>query len=256
MLTEQETEHLIDLLCATAEVLGHEIRPAAAMLMADDLSKFPLPALSKALARCRSELTGRLTPKAILERLEDGGVWLSANEAWAVALPALDEAQSVVWTDEIAKAWAVALPILEAGDKVGARMAFIPAYDRMVQAAREAGKPVQWQVSAGWDPLLRQVAVDKAVTTGLLPPPKPEPLLQIAGPGGKPLTDEQAEANRQRMAENFRKLGEAMRAQREQSEQEAAQRREEARQRFEARKAEVVAQALELEKQHNQKTED
>lgn len=253
MLTEQETEHLIDLLCATAEVLGHEIRPAAAMLMADDLSKYPLPALNKALARCRAEITGRLTPKAIIERLEDGGVWLSANEAWALALPALDEAQTVVWTDEIAKAWTVALPILEAGDKIGARMAFIPAYERLVQAAREAGKPVQWQISAGWDPALRDQAMQKAVTTGLLPPPKPEPVLQITGPDQQPLTEEQLEANRQRMAENFRKLGEALKANRQQNEEERARQREEARQAFEARKAEVFAQAMELDKQHQEK---
>lgn len=256
MLNDNEVEHLIDLLCATAEVLGHEIRPAAAALMADDLSKYPLAALNKALARCRSELTGRLTPKAVLDRLEDGGVWLSANEAWAVALPALDEAQSVVWTDEISKAWAIALPILDAGDKVGARMAFIPAYERLVQAARDTGKPVQWQVSQGWDPQLRKAAVEKAVTAGLLPPPKPEPVLQIAGPSGNPMTDEEREANRQRMAGKLRELGDALRAQRIQGEEDRARQREEERQRFEARKAEVVAQALELEKKQREGTGD
>lgn len=255
MLTENETEHLIDLLCATAEVLGHEIRPAAAALMADDLSKYPMQALSKALSRCRAELTGRLTPKAIIERLEDGGVWLSANEAWALALKAADEAQTVVWTNEIAKAWQIALPIMDVGDKVGARMAFIPAYERLVQASREAGTPVQWQISAGWDPNLRKVAIEQAVNAGLLPPPRPEPVLQITGPGEKPMTEEQMEANRQRMAENFRKLGEAIRADNQQHREEREREREAARLAFEARKAEVVAQALELDKQHQEKND-
>lgn len=248
MLSEQETEHLIDLLCATAEVLGHEIRPAAAMLMADDLSKYPLPALSKALARCRSELTGRLTPKEILERLEDGGVWISANEAWALALKAADEAQTVVWTDEIAKAWQIALPILDAGDKVGARMAFIPAYERMVKSAREEGRPVQWQISQGWDPQLRDQAIRQAVSAGLLPPPKQDPLQALPAPEGY-----EAKDRREEMAERFRKLGEALKANRQQNEEERARQREEARERFEARKAEVVAQALELDKQHRDK---
>lgn len=255
MLSEQEIDRLIDLIVATTEVLGHDIRPGAAALMADDLSKYPFPALNKALARCRSELTGRLTPKAIIDRLEDGGVWLSANEAWARALVATDEAQTVVWTDEIAKAWQIALPILDAGDKIGARMAFIPAYDRLVQAAREAGKPVQWQISPGWDPQLRQIAVERAQTAGLLPPPKPEPVMMITGPDNKPLTEQQIQTNRERMAENFRKLGEAMKQQRIQNEIDAAHQRDAERQRFEARKAEVVAQALELEKQHNRKKE-
>ncbi len=253
MLTDDEVDHLIDLLCATAEVLGHEIRPAAAALMADDLSKFPLQALSKALARCRSELTGRLTPKAILDRMEDGGVWLSANEAWALALRASDESQTVVWTNEIAKAWQIALPIMDAGDKVGARMAFIPAYERLVQSAREEGKPVQWQISAGWDPQLRDAAIQQAVSAGLLPPPEPEPVLMISGPDGKPMTSEQKAENKQRMAELMRQWRESMREGQKQHEEERARQREEARQRFEARKAEVVAQALELDKQHQEK---
>lgn len=261
MLSEQETEQLIDLLCATAEVLGHEIRPVAAALMAEDLSKYPLPTLSKALARCRSELTGRLTPKDILDRLEDGGVWLSANEAWALALKAADEAQTVVWTSEIAKAWQIALPILDAGDKVGARMAFIPAYERLVKSAREEGKPVQWQISQGWDPHLREVAVQQAVSAGLLPPPKRDPLLALPSPDAEKLDQDamilpergEVKDRRAEMAERFRQLGEALRADRQQNEEERARQREEARKAFEARKAEVVAQALELEKQHQEK---
>ncbi len=243
MLDDHEIEHLVDLLVATAEVLGHEIRPGAAALMANDLSKYPLDALNRALAKCRMELTGRLTPKAIIDRLQDGGVWLSANEAWALALPATDEAKTVVWTDEIAKAWAVALPIMEAGDKIGARMAFIPAYERLVQAAREAGKPVQWLVSDGWDPALREQAVTKAVTAGLLPPPAP--VAALPAPKGKKAKD-----RREKMADNLRRLAESLRADKQRSETERAQQREAERQRFEARKAKVVAQALELDAQH------
>lgn len=240
MLNDHEIERLVDLLVATAEVLGHEIRPGAAALMANDLSKYPLDALSRSLAKCRMELTGRLTPKAIIERLQDGGVWLTANEAWAVALPATDEAKTVVWTDEIAKAWAVALPILEAGDKIGARMAFIPAYERLVLAAREAGKPVQWQISAGWDPNMRELAVDKAVTAGLLPPPAP--VAALPAPKGYKAKD-----RREEMAERMRRWAETLRADGQRYETEQEQRREAERQQFEARKAEIVAQALELE---------
>ena len=241
MLNDRETEHLIDLLCATAEVLGHEVRPAAAMLMADDLSKYPLDALRKALARCRAELTGRLTPKAILDRLQDGGAWLTANEAWAVALPAYDEAATVVWTDEIAKAWAIALPIMRLGDKVGARMAFIPAYERLIQVAREAGKPAHWFPCIGWDAGMREHAVEKARTAGLLPPPKPVPAL----PNPEGTKDRRVE-----LVAALRNLSETMKTNAEQEDEERAQRREEERQRFEARKAEVVAQALALDEQH------
>ncbi|HBE9081414.1 hypothetical protein [Serratia fonticola] len=243
MLNDHEIETLVDLLVATSEVLGHEIRPAAAALMATDLAKYPLDALNKALAKCRMELTGRLTPKAIVERLQDGGVWLTANEAWAVALPATDESTTVVWTTEIAKAWAIALPLIQAGDRIGARMAFIPAYDRLVQASREAGKPAQWQISDGWDPNTRDVAIQKAQTAGLLPPPPPP----LALPAPEGTTDRRAD-----MADNMRRLAEAMRANRQRQETEDEQRKEEARQKFEARKAEIAAQALAMAEQEIQ----
>ena len=95
--------------------------------------------------------------------------WLSANEAWAVALPAIDEDATVVWTPEIAKAFEVARPILEGGDKIGARMAFIPAYDRLIDQAKRESRTPSYEVSAGWDANMREVAMRQSVTAGLLP---------------------------------------------------------------------------------------
>lgn len=107
--------------------------------------------------------------RTIGERLEpQQPKWISANEAWAIALPAADEAETVVWTQEIAKAWAISKPILEAGDKVGARMAFIPAYERFVESARNEGRLPQFEISAGWDADRRDRAVTNAVTAGIL----------------------------------------------------------------------------------------
>ena len=97
--------------------------------------------------------------------------WLSANEAWAIALPAIDEDSTVVWTPEVAKAFEVARPILEVGDKIGARMAFIPAYDRLIDQAKRESRTPSYEVSAGWDANMREVAMRQAVTTGLLPAP-------------------------------------------------------------------------------------
>ena len=242
MLTDQEADQLIELIIGTSEVMGHEVRPAAVMLMVEDLCQYPLLTLKKALADCRKELTGKLSTKHIIDRLQDGGVWLTANEAWAIALPAADESQSVAWTDEIAKAWAIALPILQNGDKVGARMAFIPAYERLVKQARDAGKAVQWQVSQGWDPQLRIAAMEKAVTAGLLPPPKPEPRLALPSPA--------EEANRERMAGMLSKWANDMRTSgeqyRKQAEQERQQRRTAYLEEFEKKKADTVEMALSL----------
>lgn len=177
MLTKTDAEELLEQLYATAEVLGSEIKPAAAMLMIRDLRQHQRAEIEQALARCRSELTGRLTLAAILERMPSADAFLSANEAWALALTGQDDMETIVWTQEIATAMGVASPVLQLGDKVGARMAFIGAYEREVAAAKAEGRKPEWMVSLGYSPERRQTAIDEAVKKGLLEAPKVEHLL-------------------------------------------------------------------------------
>ena len=80
-----------------------------------------------------------------------------------------DEFETVVLTDEIQLALAAAKPILDGGDKIGARMAFIDAYQRFVGQAREDAKPVNWHVSVGFDSNRRIQAVTKAVELKRIP---------------------------------------------------------------------------------------
>lgn len=256
-MTEQELERVLKTLVATAEVMGHELKPTAAMVMAEDLSEYPFEAVMSALNRVRKETSGRLTLKAIIDILAPGGGWVSANEAWALALPALDEAATIVWTPEIAKAWQVAKPILDAGDKIGARMAFIPAYERLVEQSRQAGRQPHFEVSAGWDPNMREAAIQKAVTAGLLPPPKPEPMIALPPPEMDKqfmILPERGEVRdrREALAAKMREWAQSMRTDNEQDLLERARRREEERQQFEARKAEVVAQALAMDEERKQ----
>jgi hypothetical protein len=75
----------------------------------------------------------------------------------------------VVWTDEIAEAWSVAAPLLNAGDKFGARQAFIEAYGRITGEARALRRRPVVQVSLGHDPEARTRAVQEAITSGRLP---------------------------------------------------------------------------------------
>lgn len=157
---------LVEHLTATAELMGQEMKPNAIALMADDLSAYPIQALLRALKRVRSEHTGKLTPKSVMDRLDDVLGRLPANEAWAVAITAQDERATVVWTDEICDAWAISQPLAEARDMVGARMAFIAAYERITREARDAQKMPATQVSIGWDADLRNVALERAVQMG------------------------------------------------------------------------------------------
>lgn len=111
------------------------------------------------------------------------------NEAWAVAIISQDEAETVVWTQEMAEAFNLARPLLANGDEIGARMAFKDAYKRLVDDARAANKPTQWSVSAGWDPARRQVAVQKASAAGLLAGPQ-QHLALSNGSGQQPAKPE------------------------------------------------------------------
>ena len=103
----------------------------------------------------------------------------AAEEAWAIALRATSERLTVVWTAEIAQAWSVAITVLDAGDEVGARMAFREAYQRLVAEARDAGTSVRWTASLGWDEQERAQAIGRAVQLGYLPR---EELLALPAP--------------------------------------------------------------------------
>ena len=117
---------------------------------------------------------GRFCPKPAdlitqIERRENRhSPRLSADEAWAIALQSLDEATTVVWTDEIAQAMESAREVLDFGDRVGARMAFISAYRRISEQNRANGVMTQWLVSLGWDEEGRRDAIEHAITQGFL----------------------------------------------------------------------------------------
>lgn len=113
------------------------------------------------------------------------------DEAWAIAITARDEADTVVWTTEIADAFAQCRSLLDlCNDVVAARMAFKGAYARSVTAARAARQPVRWSACLGWDQAKRHTVLEKAARFGLLAAPA---LLAIAhNPIGEPLPDAHA----------------------------------------------------------------
>lgn len=168
MLDDNDMQWLVQQIVGTAELLGQEIKPTAAAMLAEDLAGYPRDVLAKAMQRVRTEHTGRLTPKAILDRIDEAMGRPGANEAWAMALTALDERNTVVWTGEMSDAWAVARDLAAQNDLVGARMAFIAAYERLVRTARDERRLPEVSVSIGWDGELRAQAVEKAVQLGYL----------------------------------------------------------------------------------------
>ena len=91
-----------------------------------------------------------------------------AEEAWASAFRATDEAVTVVWTAETAEAFGVVRPLVLAGDEVAARMAFKESYARLVSEARERRVPVSWSATLGHDTAARNVALLQHVEAGRL----------------------------------------------------------------------------------------
>jgi len=159
MATKGPTKALLQAIAVTAELCGKTFSDASARVFAEDLADYPEQAVLAALSRCRKEVKGILSLQDVISRIEDGRP--GVEEAWAM-LPATED-QSVVWTEEMAQAWGIALLLLSAGDKIGARMAFKEAYQRLVTQARERGVAPRWTPSFGHDPDGRQPVITEAV---------------------------------------------------------------------------------------------
>lgn len=158
------TEQLIQAVAVTAELCGRVFTPAAASVFVADLGGYPEEQILGALRRCRREVRGVLTVQDVLSRIADGRP--GADEAWAM-IPQ-DEAGSVVWTDEMAQAWGTARFLLRENDRVGARMAFKEAYQKLVADARDQRRPVHWTPSLGHDKAGREAVIVEAVKAGRL----------------------------------------------------------------------------------------
>lgn len=153
------------------------LNPTGKALFFKAMEQYPFDQVSMALmAHMRDPKAGMFqpTPAHLIGHIQgragnDGRP--TADEAWAIALTSIDEADTVVWTEEAASAFALCRSVLNMGDEVGARRAFIDAYNRMVTEARASGKPAKWSASMGWDATKREAALTKAQTAGLLAAP-------------------------------------------------------------------------------------
>lgn len=169
MSDHHDTDWLLEELGATMELSGQQVRPAALLLLAEDLAHIEKPVLRLALARIRAEHRGPILTGTVLQYVDHAMGRMLPAEAYGLALTSADQQATVVWTDEIAQAWAVAAPLLDAGDKFGARQAFIEAYGRITGEARALRRRPVVQVSLGHDPEARTRAVQEAIAAGRLP---------------------------------------------------------------------------------------
>lgn len=194
-MTDKKTFY--KLLAETLASYGKNLPDPGPLLDAwwNDLKAFPLPAVAMAFAQHKDE-EGAFPPipAGITKRCKTLDGRPGDEEAWAM-LP-FDAETSAVWTDEMAGAWGVADPLIASGDRIGGRMTFKQAYNRLVKQARDAAVPVRWSLTQGSDRNGRQAALIDAVrnqrismadAVALLPPDDAQGMLMSLGVKKHPL---------------------------------------------------------------------
>jgi hypothetical protein len=214
-------ERLLQALATTAELMNSQLSPGALAMMVKDLSAYSQENIYQALTNMRKTAKFFNLPTLIdeLQKLSPNRR-ISADEAWA--LYPHNEADSAVITNEMAEAMGIAQTLLNEGDKIGARMAFKQAYDRIVETNKSNGIDPKWFASLGHEPEGRELVVKEAVRLGRLPSSSiqtllPAPVDQNFTKGVMLLkstmqvedksTPEQIEKNKQRIAQIKQMLG-------------------------------------------------
>ncbi|WP_330114368.1 hypothetical protein SA496_20195 [Pseudomonas sp. JS3066] len=145
------------------------------------LERFPLAAVLEALQRHVDDPeTGKYQPRPadLIRWMVERDGRPTTGEAWRIAQRAADEADSVAVTPEILAALAEVQPYLNSGNAWMADRMFHEAYAKQVREARARGLPVDWSMSFGTAPALRQSAVEEAVMLGRLSAEQAAPHLQ------------------------------------------------------------------------------
>lgn len=162
------SKNLIQSVAVTAELCGGtQLSELAAKAFLEDLARFPEASVIAALARCRKELTGRLTVAAVIQRIPGGRP--GPEEAWAISSKGgTSESITKVWTQEMFAAFIDVQEIYDSEGPIPARMAFKEIYARHVAEAEASGRPVEWQITQGNDAGGRAPAIEKAILAGYI----------------------------------------------------------------------------------------
>jgi hypothetical protein len=144
-MTEKELEEFAELWLAACENSGFKTEPsdAAINLAFDILIDYSLGDIAIAIVKHQRIPNEPLTP-AIIESLITGSFWLSADEAWQVALKTFDLAQSVVITHQILKSAQDVELMYNGGERTAAKAAFVKIYERMMMTAVALGQKPVW----------------------------------------------------------------------------------------------------------------
>ena len=162
------TDEFLAVIGGLLELYGQQASTTKVNIYWSTLGQYPIDSLRRAANTWVRKSEFMPKPADLINLMGGPNNHLSPDEAWAIAILASDETNTLVWTNEIAKAWAQAEIVYRNGDKIGARRTFIEAYERLVNESMMNGKSVEVFVSPGSDKLKRTDAINHAVFTGLL----------------------------------------------------------------------------------------
>lgn len=159
---------------------GDKWEPAHSGFYAATLKAWPDEVARAVVNKCADTMTFRPSRAELLATLQASDGRPGPEEAWGM-IPKT-EADTAVWTDEMALASAASQPLLDAGDKVAARMAFKERYTQLVAEARASNVPVNWNVTLGYDKAGREGPIRDAISKGWLLEAQAQRLLPIDAP--------------------------------------------------------------------------
>ncbi len=200
-MKKNEAAEFREIVNAIFEVFDKQLSATALKIWWQTLKKHDLHTIKLAMRFHVEHSKFSPKPADILEAIKQSDGRPNADEAWSIAIKASDEAETVIWNDDIAEAWGVALTLIQEGDKVAGRMAFKSAYDRIVEKHRDQGIPVNWMPSIGHDSEARKDVINSAVTKGLLTQAHPLPQLED-------IDEEKRQENIQRIKDMVKGIGE------------------------------------------------
>ncbi|MCG5538974.1 hypothetical protein [Halorhodospira sp. 9622] len=200
-MNAEDRQPFAESLQATMELYDKALSKQALQLWWQALSDYAFEEVRGGLSRhIQDPERGRFAPKPadVIAAIQSAYLsqWPSAEQAWAQAIAAVDERETVIWrSQEAQQAWhEAAQAIYLDGDEVGARVAFRESYNRLVRAAVEAGRAPQPAISLGHDPAARREALERATEQGLLsaeqarrhlPAPEAAPVAGLLTNGGE-----------------------------------------------------------------------
>ena len=165
-MKESEKVEFAQVIAGMAAIFRHEVKQDAVMIYWELFKNYDLSEFKLACSKCMVENKFFPVPAEIIQHIPSAqkNNHVGAEEAWAIAEEAMNEYSTVVLTNEILEAKVICQDLYDSGDKVGARMAFKDAYNRIIKTAQ----PPRWKVSEGYDKARKQDAIRNALALGRL----------------------------------------------------------------------------------------